>query len=367
MALFELVAGGLLMISFLYCFVFVDEKGKGYMAMGKRLLYKKIPAACKSAIEKVPGGSTLVWFLERSQRYICFEANPAIQFFYLALAVGGYYLYVVYGFQHVPNSYLDEYHKYVAWPFMGACYWSYYKACGTNPGYLKDTERSTLERAAKRYPYDDIMFSSKAWCDTCAIPKPARSKHCALCNMCCEKFDHHCVWINNCVGLHNYKYFVLFLVLHLGICLYGLVVGYFCALHLIDEGDLWNKVFYDRQGNKFRANWQIILQYLQSEYEMFSIVVFLCGIVTIMLFLFIAFHSYLIWKDMTTNEFSKRQMIQRFLEGRLSFLEKWEKARTDKKAFRPNKKAIEKHGISGDLSLDLSTEDLVERRELTKQ
>ena len=226
---------------------------------------------------------------------------------YLTLAVGGYYLYVMYGFEHIPNPYISEYHKYIAWPFMLTCYYSYYLACATDPGFIrKGGDKAMVERAVKRYDYDDIMFYHKSWCDTCEAPKPARSKHCNLCNMCCEKFDHHCVWINNCVGLHNYKWFMLFLFMHLGICVYGTVVGYFCALHLIDESDLWNKTFVNRQGQRFKADWSIILQYLQKEYEMFSIVVFLCGIVTVMLLGFVGFHSYLIWKNYTTNEFSRK-------------------------------------------------------------
>lgn len=55
-----------------------------------------------------------------------------------------------------------------------------------------------------------------------------------MCGCCCEKFDHHCVWINACVGLHNYKYFMLFLFLHAGICIYGLTMGLLCARHLAD-------------------------------------------------------------------------------------------------------------------------------------
>lgn len=39
------------------------------------------------------------------------------------------------------------------------------------------------------------------YCRICKIYRPPRSCHCALCDNCVEKFDHHSPWIGQCIAL----------------------------------------------------------------------------------------------------------------------------------------------------------------------
>lgn len=50
------------------------------------------------------------------------------------------------------------------------------------------------------------------FCKKCQSPKPDRTHHCSTCKRCVLKMDHHCPWLATCVGLYNYKAFLLFLI-----------------------------------------------------------------------------------------------------------------------------------------------------------
>ncbi|KAF1327826.1 Palmitoyltransferase isoform 1, partial [Globisporangium splendens] len=72
-----------------------------------------------------------------------------------------------------------------------------------DPGYVEKSNQPAYEILASE--------CNSVPCPTCVTLKPLRSKHCSSCRRCVYRFDHHCPWINNCIGIGNHFGFLVFL------------------------------------------------------------------------------------------------------------------------------------------------------------
>ncbi|XP_077057219.1 palmitoyltransferase ZDHHC4 [Siphateles boraxobius] len=178
----------------------------------------------------------------------------------------------------------------------------FYLCCSRDPGTLTKANHTTQ---LKVYQYDEKLFQQGVRCSTCQLVKPARSKHCRVCNRCVQRFDHHCVWVNNCIGAQNIRYFLLYL---LSVCVMAGDIAVLTAdmlLQTVLRTGLLHAHYIDEQGVQQSAGPLFIIQHL---FLTFPRIVFMLGFLVFVFFLlagYSMFHMYLALINQTANEWFK--------------------------------------------------------------
>lgn len=168
----------------------------------------------------------------------------------------------------------------------------------------------------------DLFISKDDQWNFWKMPKVPRSKHWRLCDVCVPRFDHHWIWVNNDIGEGNYKYFYIFLVIHMIYWTYGFLIGFATLCSVVEEKHLFNAVFQNiSTGEKIEASWSIVLRYMFDTYLELSFTIIIQFVCSVMLIVFTSYHSYLIFYNSTTAESVKLSEHLSYFKKKKSLLD----------------------------------------------
>jgi len=151
---------------------------------------------------------------------------------------------------------------------------------------LDADEYKQLAQESQGGSIEKKLDGSGRWCRKCVKVKPDRCHHCRVCQRCVLKMDHHCPWINNCVGYYNYKYFYLFILYALLILFWVSTTSFLNFLRSMASSDVldpWSDSF------------NIVFCWLY------------CTLLGVALGGFVTFHTYLLVQNFTTIELVEKK------------------------------------------------------------
>ncbi|MCJ1478884.1 palmitoyltransferase for Vac8p [Lambiella insularis] len=172
--------------------------------------------------------------------------------------------------------------------------WSYTTAVFTDPGSPRSPSSSSSAVAGYAHlpthespanpdlPSFTVKSTGAArFCKKCQARKPDRAHHCSTCRRCVLKMDHHCPWLATCVGMRNYKPFILF-------CVYTTLFCWVCFG--VSSTSLWTEIANDNRFDEGLLPVNMVL------------LAVLAGILGLVLTGFTAWHVSLAWRGQTTIE-----------------------------------------------------------------
>ncbi|XP_064027338.1 palmitoyltransferase ZDHHC12 isoform X2 [Pogoniulus pusillus] len=100
----------------------------------------------------------------------------------------------------------------------------YFSVSLMDPGFVKPEGAEAGEHEAQSMTLPQVPSGIQdiptRRCGYCLL-KPMRARHCHLCQHCVRRYDHHCPWLENCVGERNHPLFIVYLSVQLLVLLWG--------------------------------------------------------------------------------------------------------------------------------------------------
>ncbi|EDV28439.1 uncharacterized protein TRIADDRAFT_19198 [Trichoplax adhaerens] len=227
-------------------------------------------------------------------------------FFCLALTYGivifSDYCFIVHTVMPVLSASLwGSFHIIVFNVFVFLLVYSHFVATTADPGFVPlptiklDFSDQRMQGAIKT-----PQGSEWSLCTKCETYRPPRAHHCRTCSRCIRKMDHHCPWINNCVGECNQKYFILFLLYTAMASVYAII---FCIVLFMAKCDNCD----ENSPRHVHIIFSTILITFAFVFALFTILILYDQITSIL-------------TDITSVEYVKKENRSRILKSKMALL-----------------------------------------------
>ena len=245
------------------------------------LVQVALPNKVRSSLTKAVG--------EKKMNVLQSILDYSMVFLYLVVVLGCWSVVFWYIYPWITDSpRVSNIHKVLGYFVFVACIGSWVLAHKSSPGII--TARTF--KKYDHYPYDNLLFLPNKRCGTTNLIRIPRSKFDRYkYNQNVPRYDHFCGWVYNTIGENNYRWFLLFLVVHVLMCAYGSAVTITLFYSEIKDKKLLELTFFDRAtGDHIQSNWNIVFQYLFSRNTLEFSVLLIMFVIGIALGAFLGYH-----------------------------------------------------------------------------